>query len=659
MLQSIRVTPGERVLLREKPDPASPHLLRFFGDEAVDVAEPQPAIPAGAAGTAADWAFASFQGQSGWVERRFVGEAQAPVQAPLDQADFVKECIRAEIDSNAGGDEAGLPVDADYLVAWALIASGIANLPPDPANDGADGPFALTDSDWKDYLANVPPEGEAANRKTPLMHVYPAAYLSRKRMQELSEKLTDPALQDGPYVPTYLNVLHAQMIGVDAAVEVQKLLTAKEGETTMDKVLAKAVPDQAVRDALTRRHQKFLTDGARPLTVEAFRSKTSRLLNDRFTRAFRLIKKRAPETIPPKADIGAMGSWLEAAEKELKEWEAGGFTHNSEEGKKRVLQYFKATDLETDKVLSWCGAFVAHCLKTAGDPAAASIIKGASWAANWKGWGDTKLFLRTGDAAADGIPKGAIVLLEPLVPKASGHVGFFHSLKKDNKIVLLGGNQSRKVCLRAFPRGKLVAIRWLAAAPKTDAPTDDKPVTSGSTAGGGSSAGSSTAGSSAVGGAATAASSTGVTPVAEATNNDVLTLARTLYGEARGEFDADGRGDVPVEAVANVILNRRAKKFRGKATVAGVCRDPLQFSCWNGNDANRSKIMKLAKGANAVFDRCMNVATRAVKGDLPDHTRGALHYHATSIAKPRWVVKSPNAKVTLKIGRHIFYTGIR
>jgi uncharacterized protein (TIGR02594 family) len=640
MLQSIRVTPGERMLLREKPDPASPHLLRFFGGEAVDLAEPQPAIPAGAPGTAADWAFATFQGQSGWVERRFVGEAQAPVQAPLNQADFVKECIRAEIDSNAGGNDDGFPVDADYLVAWALIASDIANLPPDPANDGADGPFALTDADWKDYLANVPPEGEAANRKTPLMHVYPAAYLSRKRMQALSEKLTDPALQDGPYIPTYLNVFHAQMIGVDAAAEVQKLLTAKEGATTMDTLLAKAVPDQAARDALTNRHARFLKDGANSQTVDAFRSKTSRLLNDRFTRAFKLIKQLAPESIPPKADIGAMGSWLEAAEKELKEWEARGFTHNTEEGRKRVLQYFKATDLETDKVLSWCGAFVAHCLKMAGDPAAGSIIKGASWAANWKGWGDTKLFLRTGEDA-DGIPKGAIVLLEPLVPKASGHVGFFHSLKEGNKIVLLGGNQSRKVCLRAFPRGKLVAIRWLAAAPKADAPANDAPVTSGPTSGG-STPGSGTQ-----------------PPGAGATNQDVLTLARTLFGEARGEFDAGGKGDVPVEAVANVIVNRAAKKFRGKTTVHGVCRDPLQFSCWNGNDANRARIMNLAKGANAVFDRCLKVATRAVKGEIPDHTGGALHYHATSIAKPRWVVKSPNARVTLKIGRHIFYTGIK
>lgn len=634
MLQSVRVMPGERMRLREKPDPAAPQVLRFFGGEAVDVAEPQPAIPSGAAGTAADWVFLTFQDKSGWLERRFLGEAQAQAQAPLNEADFVKECVRAEIDSNAGGDNDGFPVDADYLVAWALIASGITNPPPDPANDGADGPFGLTDTEWRDYLANVPPEGEAASRKTPLMHVYPAAYLSRKRMQALSEKLTDPALQDGPYIPTYLNVFHAQLVGIDAAVEIQKLLAAKEGATTVDKVLAKAVPDEVARAALTKRHERFLKDGANPQTVDAFRSKTSRLLNDRFTRAFKLIKQHVPESIPPKAEIGGTGSWLEAAERELKAWEEGKLSQNSGEGKRRVLDYFKATDLQTDKVLAWCGAFVAHCLKASGDPAAASIIKGASWAANWKGWGDTKLFLRTGADPAEGIPKGAVVLLEPLVAGASGHVGFFNSLKDGNRIELLGGNQSGKVNLRSFPRGKIVAIRWLADAPKTTAPPDNKPVTDGTPVPGGK-------------------------PVEGATNQDVLTLARTLYGEARGEFDAEGRGDVPVEAVANVIVNRAARRFRGKATVQGVCLDRLQFSCWNGNDPNRSKIAGLVKGSNAVFDRCLKVAARAVKGEIPDHTRGALHYHATSIARPSWVVKSPNAKVMLRIGRHIFYTGIK
>ena len=638
MLQGIQVLPGQFADLFQAPDPAAPMIVTFSNKTIVEIVEPQPPIPQGAPGSAADWAFIRHQDRdgtvlSGWLERKFLGKAERPV-ASLDKEEFVRRCVLVETRYNAGGEGENFPVDADYLIAWALAVSNMTNLPADPANNGAGGPFALTDAEWKEYVEGIAEGIDPPSRDDPLAQVFAAGFLSRKRMQELSEKLTDPALGDGPYIPTYLNVFHAQLIGVDAAAEVQKLLAAKQGATSMDEVLAKAVPDKTARDALTKRHEKFLRDGANSQTVEGFRAKTSRLLNDRFTRAFKLIAQHLPEAIPPKADIGAMGSWLEAAEKELKAWEDGKLKQNSGEGKKRVLDYFKATDLKTDKVLSWCGAFVAHCLKEAGDPAAASIIKGASWAANWKGWGDTKLFLRTGAGAADGIPKGAIVLLEPLVPKASGHVGFFHSLKEGNKIVLLGGNQSGKVCLRAFPRGKLVAIRWLAAAPQFSQPQDDTPVAAGDAAAGG-------------------------TPVAGATNQDVIILARTLYGEARGEFDAEGKGDKAVEAVANVILNRVEKKFRGRSTVRDVCLHAKQFSCWNGNDVNRRKIMNLVKGADSEFDRCLAVATRAIRGEFPDHTKGALHYFARRIPKPPWVLASPDAKVTLTIGGHVFYKGIK
>jgi hypothetical protein len=59
------------------------------------------------------------------------------------------------------------------------------------------------------------------------------------------------------------------------------------------------------------------------------------------------------------------------------------------------------------------------------------------------------------------------------------------------------------------------------------------------------------------------------------THDDVDTLARTIYGEARGENMLGKR------AVAHVILNRvKANSWWGK-TIAGVCRYKWQFSCWN------------------------------------------------------------------------------
>ena len=60
-------------------------------------------------------------------------------------------------------------------------------------------------------------------------------------------------------------------------------------------------------------------------------------------------------------------------------------------------------------------------------------------------------------------------------------------------------------------------------------------------------------------------------------------LARTLFGEARGE------GLVGQIAVAWTIRNRvedgKAKSWWGEG-YAGVCLKPYQFSCWNQNDLN-------------------------------------------------------------------------
>jgi spore germination cell wall hydrolase CwlJ-like protein len=136
-----------------------------------------------------------------------------------------------------------------------------------------------------------------------------------------------------------------------------------------------------------------------------------------------------------------------------------------------------------------------------------------------------------------------------------------------------------------------------------------------------------------------------------AASTDMLTLARTIYGEAAGE------PWMGKEAVAHVVLNR-ARSGRYPASVTEVCLQPKQFSCWNANDPNFPKIRNLQPGADTVFDNCCEIAGKALHGLLNDPTGGALHYHADYIDKPSWVVRSPNAKLTAMIGHHLFYTGI-
>jgi spore germination cell wall hydrolase CwlJ-like protein len=141
-------------------------------------------------------------------------------------------------------------------------------------------------------------------------------------------------------------------------------------------------------------------------------------------------------------------------------------------------------------------------------------------------------------------------------------------------------------------------------------------------------------------------------PANDLTNDPVDTLARTLWGEARGE---PVRG---IEAVAAVVMNRVARaRMRGGwwwgDSVLTVCRKPYQFSCWNVTDPNRPKLLAVTAD-DPVFAICQRVARRAIAGLLPDPTNGATHYHWVGI-NPSWARgHGPSAE----IGRHIFYNTV-
>ncbi len=140
-------------------------------------------------------------------------------------------------------------------------------------------------------------------------------------------------------------------------------------------------------------------------------------------------------------------------------------------------------------------------------------------------------------------------------------------------------------------------------------------------------------------------------PAASADEEALDTLARTLYGEARGE---SVRGK---EAVAAVVLNR-VERAAGRphwwgSTVVEVCRKPWQFSCWNPNDPNRDKLLAVGPG-DPQFDVCRRIARRALTGVLEDPTGGATHYHARGLM-PDWADgRSPSAV----IGNHLFYADV-
>ena len=125
-------------------------------------------------------------------------------------------------------------------------------------------------------------------------------------------------------------------------------------------------------------------------------------------------------------------------------------------------------------------------------------------------------------------------------------------------------------------------------------------------------------------------------------------LARTIYGEARGEI-LEGK-----QAVASAIMNRVAKKSWYGQDVEGVCLFPYQFSCWDPYDPNRKKLLAVDE-SDPVFVECLQIADEAISGVLRDKSNGATHYH-TKHVRPAWAAgKAP----CYAVGAHLFYNDVK
>lgn len=131
------------------------------------------------------------------------------------------------------------------------------------------------------------------------------------------------------------------------------------------------------------------------------------------------------------------------------------------------------------------------------------------------------------------------------------------------------------------------------------------------------------------------------------------TLARTIYGEARGEYCRPNGGIAAFIAVANVIHNRLKLPNLFGSTVEDICRKPFQFSCWNTRDPNYHLVRAVTPEKDSLFACALRVAEEVLEGRWPDLTHGADHYHATWMKTyPVW---ADAEKSTQRIGQHIFY----
>ena len=131
-------------------------------------------------------------------------------------------------------------------------------------------------------------------------------------------------------------------------------------------------------------------------------------------------------------------------------------------------------------------------------------------------------------------------------------------------------------------------------------------------------------------------------------------MARTIYGESRGEYYQQQGGLSALISIGNVIVNRirHKKKWYGN-NVQEVCKKPYQFSCWNCKDPNYAIINSIKQGDDKIFDVCLEVAENILNGNWPDLTKGSVNYHSKRMNHlPQWAI---GRKPKIEICNHVFY----
>ena len=133
-----------------------------------------------------------------------------------------------------------------------------------------------------------------------------------------------------------------------------------------------------------------------------------------------------------------------------------------------------------------------------------------------------------------------------------------------------------------------------------------------------------------------------------------MKLARTIFGEARGESD-QGKIGVAYTVVNRVSIAQARGGYWWGNTIREVCLKPSQYSCWNTSDPNRATILAVRPG-NRIFDRCLVIARQVIDQAIANPVDRSTHYYATYIAAPNWV---RGATFVVQLGVHKFYKNVR
>jgi N-acetylmuramoyl-L-alanine amidase len=392
-----------------------------------------------------------------------------------------------------------------------------------------------------------------------------------------------------PATSTELYLAHLVGSGAAAAVIKQSTAVPQPPIGNPLREFYTAAGNEAQASAVLERYTGLFRDGANERSVKTVLEAMATQLSDAIPKVADIVA-----LLPEEDRGGAVGAdgeppWMAIARGELEK----GVRAFAVGSNPDIEKYHEAAGGRASDDVAWCSSFVNWCIRE-------SHLHGIEptqnkMARSWLNWGE----------AIDALVPGCVVVLRR-GDHPQGHVAFFERWE-DGKMMLLGGNQSNAVSIVAFLQGDVLPGGM-------PTPRDMTPLSA-----------------------------------AGQRDRDIDTLARTLWGEARGE-SPEGR-----EAIAAVVLNRlkRGLPSRFGDSIAGVCKHRQQFSCWNEGDPNLEQLRSVTT-EDATFRECLDTSTRAADGQLADPTEGSDHYHTVDVS-PEW----SRGKTPIKtIGHHQFFNNI-
>lgn len=133
------------------------------------------------------------------------------------------------------------------------------------------------------------------------------------------------------------------------------------------------------------------------------------------------------------------------------------------------------------------------------------------------------------------------------------------------------------------------------------------------------------------------------------TSNPVVVAAATAW------MEDDKGGKDGMQAVLNVIVNRKNNPRWWGTTIYGVCMKPYQFSCWNAGSTGIPRFEAMLKKPDENWQIALNLAELATQGLLPDITKNSDSYYSKGYPYPASWPAQDTVAFNGNIGGNFYY----